>query len=55
MSAATLLGMRNGIYGMQLNALLHPTGWRKYVAAQLTIDESTATVSAAATTSSERR
>ena len=43
MSAATLLGMRNGIYGMQLNALLHPTGWRKYVAAQLTIDESTAT------------
>ena len=43
MSAATLLGMRNGIYGMQLNALLHPTGWRKYVAAQVTIDESTAT------------
>ncbi|MFP5311123.1 MAG: AzlC family ABC transporter permease [Actinomycetes bacterium] len=43
MSAATLLGMRNGIYGMQLNALLRPTGWRKYIAAQLTIDESTAT------------
>ena len=43
MSAATLLGMRNGIYGMQLNALLRPTGWRKYVGAQLTIDESTAT------------
>jgi len=43
MSAATLLGMRNGIYGMQLNALLHPTGWRKYLAAQVTIDESTAT------------
>lgn len=43
MGAATLLGMRNGIYGMQLNVLLHPTGWRKYAAAQLTIDESTAT------------
>ena len=43
MSAATLLGMRNGIYGMQLNALLRPTGWRKYIGAQLTIDESTAT------------
>ena len=43
MSAATLLGMRNGIYGMQLNALLRPAGWRKYVGAQLTIDESTAT------------
>jgi predicted branched-subunit amino acid permease len=28
---------------MQLNVLLHPTGWRKYAAAQLTIDESTAT------------
>ncbi|MHC6594900.1 AzlC family ABC transporter permease [Arthrobacter sp. C152] len=43
MSAATLLGMRNGIYGMQLNALLRPAGWRRYVGAQLTIDESTAT------------
>ncbi|WP_458113020.1 AzlC family ABC transporter permease [Arthrobacter sp. R1-13] len=43
MSAATLLGMRNGIYGMQLNALLRPSGWRKYVAAHITIDESTAT------------
>lgn len=43
MSAATLLGMRNGIYGMQLNALLRPSGWRKFVAAQVTIDESAAT------------
>ena len=43
MGAATLLGMRNGIYGMQLNVLLRPTGWRRYAAAQLTIDESTAT------------
>ncbi|MEE2570240.1 AzlC family ABC transporter permease [Pseudarthrobacter sp. J64] len=43
MSAATLLGMRNGIYGMQLNALLRPRGWRRFAAAQVTIDESTAT------------
>jgi predicted branched-subunit amino acid permease len=43
MGAATLLGMRNGIYGMQLNALLQPRGWRKFAAAHATIDESTAT------------
>ena len=55
MSAATLLGMRNGIYGMQLNALLHPTGWRRYVAAQLTIDESTATSSGQTDPAEQRR
>jgi predicted branched-subunit amino acid permease len=43
MGAATLLGMRNGIYGMQINALLQPRRWRRFAAAQLTIDESTAT------------
>ncbi|MGO4383621.1 AzlC family ABC transporter permease [Specibacter sp. RAF43] len=43
MSASALLGIRNGVYGMQLNALLRPTGWRRFAAAQLTIDESTAT------------
>ena len=43
MGAATLLGMRNGIYGMQLNALLQPRGWRRFAAAHVTIDESTAT------------
>lgn len=43
MSAATLLGMRNGIYGMQLNALLRPRGWRRFASAQVTIDESAAT------------
>ncbi|MDP9890719.1 AzlC family ABC transporter permease [Pseudarthrobacter enclensis] len=55
MSAATLLGMRNGIYGMQLNALLRPTGWRKYVGAQLTIDESTATSTGQADPAEQRR
>lgn len=43
MSASALLGIRNGVYGMQLNALLRPTGWRRFVAAHVTIDESTAT------------
>lgn len=55
MSAATLLGMRNGIYGMQLNALLRPSGWRKYAAAQLTIDESTATSTGQTDPSEQRR
>lgn len=43
MSAAALLGIRNGVYGMQINSLLRPTGWRRFVAAHVTIDESTAT------------
>ncbi|MGA9521352.1 MAG: AzlC family ABC transporter permease [Myxococcaceae bacterium] len=42
-SAAALLGIRNGVYGMQLNALLRPRGWHKLAAAHLTIDESAAT------------
>lgn len=43
MSASALLGIRNGVYGMQLNALLRPRGWKRFVVAHLTIDESTAT------------
>lgn len=45
MSASALLGIRNGIYGMQMNALVGPRGWRKLPAAHVTIDESTATAS----------
>ncbi|HHV19945.1 MAG TPA: branched-chain amino acid ABC transporter permease [Propionibacterium sp.] len=41
-AAATLLGLRNGIYGMQMNAMLRPRGWRRPVAAHVTIDESAA-------------
>jgi predicted branched-subunit amino acid permease len=55
MSAATLLGMRNGIYGMQLNALLRPAGWRRYVAAHVTIDESTATSTGQTDPAEQRR
>ncbi|WP_240691794.1 AzlC family ABC transporter permease [Arthrobacter sp. CAU 1506] len=45
MTASALLGIRNGIYGMQMNALVSPRSWRRPLAAQVTIDESTATAS----------
>ena len=41
--SAALLGIRNAVYGMQLNALLRPSGWRRIIAAHVTIDESMAT------------
>ena len=41
-ATSTLLGIRNGIYGIQLNALLRPSAVKKWLAAQLTIDESSA-------------
>jgi predicted branched-subunit amino acid permease len=41
--AAALLGIRNAVYGMQLNSLIRPRGWRRFVAAHVTIDESLAT------------
>ncbi len=37
-----LLGIRNGLYALSLSQLLKPRGWRLPIAAQLTIDESTA-------------
>ncbi|SDI62608.1 4-azaleucine resistance probable transporter AzlC [Arthrobacter subterraneus] len=43
MSASALLGIRNAVYGMQMNAMLRPRGWRRLAAAQVTIDESAAT------------
>jgi predicted branched-subunit amino acid permease len=42
-AAATLLGIRNGVYGMQLKALIRPPARLIPEMAQLTIDESTAT------------
>ena len=39
---ALLLGVRNGLYGARINALLRPVGWRRLVMAEVTIDESTA-------------
>lgn len=41
-ATSTLLGLRNGLYGLQLTRLLRLTGVRRLVGAQLTIDESTA-------------
>ncbi|MCW4453675.1 AzlC family ABC transporter permease [Flavobacterium sp. MXW15] len=40
--AATLLGVRNAVYGAQVNQMLQPRGWRRLLAAQVTIDESVA-------------
>ena len=45
-AAATLLGVRNGVYGMQLKSLIRPPAKRIPLMAQLTIDESTATATA---------
>ena len=41
--SAPLLGLRNMVYGAQMNAVFHPTGLRKLVQAHVTIDESVAT------------
>ena len=53
--AATLLGIRNAVYGMQMNRLLDLRGWHKAVAAQVTIDESTATAASQNQRSEHRR
>jgi predicted branched-subunit amino acid permease len=45
-ATATLLGVRNGFYGLQMARLLRPCGWRRLLAAQVTIDESTAVAAA---------
>jgi predicted branched-subunit amino acid permease len=41
-TASTLLAIRNGLYALQMTQILRPRGVRRIVAAQLTIDESTA-------------
>ena len=53
--AATLLGVRNAVYGIQMNQMLRPRGWRRFVAAQLTIDESAATAASQASADERRR
>lgn len=40
-STASLLGIRNALYGMRMSPILQLTGLRKVVGAQVTIDEST--------------
>lgn len=53
--AASLLGVRNVVYGMQVNRMLRPRGWKRLVAAQVTIDESTATASGQVDPEEQRR
>lgn len=45
-TTAGLLGLRNTLYGVQLSPLLALHGWRRVLAAQITIDESTAVATA---------
>lgn len=53
--AAALLGVRNAVYGMQMNRMLTLSGWRKAIAAQLTIDESAATAASQVDPSEQAR
>jgi 4-azaleucine resistance transporter AzlC len=41
-AAALALGTRNAFYGLRMREILQVTGWRRFAAAHLTIDESTA-------------
>lgn len=45
-ATAGLLGVRNALYGPQVAPLIDARGWRRPLAAQLTIDESTAVATA---------
>lgn len=53
--AASLMGLRNAVYGANMNALLRPPGWLKAPMAQVTIDESTATAVAQDDPAEQRR
>ena len=45
-ATATLLGTRNALYGLRMAPILNVTGIKRVVAAQVTIDESTAIATA---------
>jgi predicted branched-subunit amino acid permease len=40
-ATASLLGIRNGLYGLRMAPVLKVRGWKRVIAAQVTIDEST--------------
>ena len=40
-ATASLLGIRNGLYGLRMAPILQVRGWKRLLAAQVTIDEST--------------
>lgn len=52
--AAWLLGIRNGFYGLRMAVVLGPIGFWRILAAQLTIDESTAVSLAQPTPKSQK-
>ena len=54
-SASALLGVRNAIYGMQMSRFLGVKGWRRWLAAHWTIDESAATASGQPDEQEQRR
>jgi len=54
-ASSTLLGLRNGVYAIALRRLVPVTGPRRLLAAQLTIDESTAMALGAASPRSRSR
>ncbi|WP_260425111.1 AzlC family ABC transporter permease [Arachnia propionica] len=53
-AAAWLVGLRNAVYGMQVNSWFHPRGLERVAMAQLSIDESTA-VAGSQTVPADRR
>lgn len=53
--AATLLGIRNAVYGAQINQMLRPSAGLKLLSAQVTIDESTATAAGQTSPDEQRR
>lgn len=53
-ATSTMLGVRNGLYALETARLLDVRGWRRYAAAHVTIDESTA-VALAQPARAERR
>lgn len=55
LGAASLLGVRNAVYGMQMSRMLGLRGWRRWLGAQLTIDESAATASGQLDVAEQRR
>jgi len=55
LGAAALLGVRNAVYGVEVNRLLRPRGWRRWLTAHVTIDESLATAVAQTDAAEQRR
>jgi len=55
LGAATLLGVRNAVYGVEVNRLLRPHGWKRWLSAHMTIDESLATAVVQTDAAEQRR